>query len=320
MGFHRTESLPRESHPTAKNRVWGIFGEAPESRPKKTAAAKQPRREDRPSTTKPASGVRYYGYRYYDPVTGRWPSRDPIGEEGGTNLYGMVGNDMVNREDYLGLVAGVYDANPHGDLEGDDVRIDQLEEVRSLVFEGVWDSRDAAGEYGARAAVFLTQWGPRVAYRNYVREVEYGGRVCCHCEDWNGKMELKYTLTGPYTSLLLYAVFHGNKEPCPKGSVQVGEYHSHPNANGPSDGDYNRNRHIDRMNSLSGNEDHPCIKANPKSRNYIGERIRGDSRQGTNDRFRLITIEGWSKPADNPTYPLGEQGSVSEFPNPDAIE
>ena len=26
------------------------------------------------------SGLLYYGYRYYDPVTGRWPSRDPIGE------------------------------------------------------------------------------------------------------------------------------------------------------------------------------------------------------------------------------------------------
>ena len=24
----------------------------------------------------------YYGYRWYDPVTGRWPSRDPIGEIG----------------------------------------------------------------------------------------------------------------------------------------------------------------------------------------------------------------------------------------------
>jgi hypothetical protein len=45
----------------------------------------------------------YYGYRYYDPVTGRWPSRDPIGENGGVNLYGFVGNDGVNRWDILGL-------------------------------------------------------------------------------------------------------------------------------------------------------------------------------------------------------------------------
>ena len=76
------------------------------------------RRENRPVTTETASGVfqfstkyydeetgwYYYGYRYYDPQTGRWPSRDPINERGGINLYGFVGNDGVNRLDYLGLV------------------------------------------------------------------------------------------------------------------------------------------------------------------------------------------------------------------------
>ena len=45
----------------------------------------------------------YYGFRYYDPVTGRWPSRDPIGEYGGLNLYGMVGNNPIRWIDYLGL-------------------------------------------------------------------------------------------------------------------------------------------------------------------------------------------------------------------------
>ena len=49
------------------------------------------------------TGVIYYGYRYYDPVTGRWPNRDPIEERGGANLYGFVGNDGVNSWDYLGM-------------------------------------------------------------------------------------------------------------------------------------------------------------------------------------------------------------------------
>jgi RHS repeat-associated protein len=44
-----------------------------------------------------------YQYRYYDPVTGRWPSRDPIEEQGGINLYGFVGNDGINSWDRLGL-------------------------------------------------------------------------------------------------------------------------------------------------------------------------------------------------------------------------
>jgi hypothetical protein len=50
--------------------------------------------------------VWFYGYRYYDPVTGRWPSRDPIEEEGGINLYGFVGNDGVNKWDLLGKEFG----------------------------------------------------------------------------------------------------------------------------------------------------------------------------------------------------------------------
>jgi RHS repeat-associated protein len=46
--------------------------------------------------------LNYYGYRYLCTDTGRWLSRDPIGEEGGLNLYGMVGNDGVNYVDVLG--------------------------------------------------------------------------------------------------------------------------------------------------------------------------------------------------------------------------
>jgi hypothetical protein len=44
----------------------------------------------------------YYGYRWYDPITGRWPSRDPIEERGGVNLYGFVYNNGVNLLDFLG--------------------------------------------------------------------------------------------------------------------------------------------------------------------------------------------------------------------------
>ena len=49
------------------------------------------------------TGLVYYNYRYYDANMGRWINRDPIGEDGGDNLYGFVGNDGVNRWDYLGL-------------------------------------------------------------------------------------------------------------------------------------------------------------------------------------------------------------------------
>ena len=42
-------------------------------------------------------------YRAYDPTVERWLSRDPIGENGGINLYGYVGNNATNAIDPLGL-------------------------------------------------------------------------------------------------------------------------------------------------------------------------------------------------------------------------
>ncbi len=43
------------------------------------------------------------GLRFYDPSLQRWINQDPIGEAGGINLYGFVGNDPVNRVDPWGL-------------------------------------------------------------------------------------------------------------------------------------------------------------------------------------------------------------------------
>ena len=43
------------------------------------------------------------GFRWYDPKTSRWLSRDPIGEEGGINLYGYCYSDPINNTDPFGL-------------------------------------------------------------------------------------------------------------------------------------------------------------------------------------------------------------------------
>jgi RHS repeat-associated protein len=52
------------------------------------------------------TGYYNYGYRYYLPELGKWPSRDPIGERGGENLYAFVMNDGLNWWDNLGLKRG----------------------------------------------------------------------------------------------------------------------------------------------------------------------------------------------------------------------
>ena len=51
----------------------------------------------------PETGFYYYGYRYYSPELMRWITRDPIGEEGGVNLYAMCGNNSVAQFDVFGL-------------------------------------------------------------------------------------------------------------------------------------------------------------------------------------------------------------------------
>ena len=117
MGYFATEPCAEEVTSAAKNRVWGFFECSNRVRPENRAQTPQPCRENRTCSYETASGVfqfstkyydeetgfYYYGYRYYDPETGRWPSRDPINERGGVNLYGFVGNDGVNSWDYLGL-------------------------------------------------------------------------------------------------------------------------------------------------------------------------------------------------------------------------
>jgi RHS repeat-associated protein len=51
------------------------------------------------------TGLYYYGYRFYTPEQGRWVSRDPIEESLEYNVYGMVGNGVVDNIDRLGLIS-----------------------------------------------------------------------------------------------------------------------------------------------------------------------------------------------------------------------
>ena len=91
MAYFSTAAASERRNPTGKSRVWDFFRFSNETHPANRRQPAQPRRKIRPTAMKTVSGIPY------------WPSRDPIGEEGGVNLYGLVGNDGVKVFDYLGL-------------------------------------------------------------------------------------------------------------------------------------------------------------------------------------------------------------------------
>jgi RHS repeat-associated protein len=105
MAADAVRSVPSSDAPDEDPPIGGAAVSNPEPPPKTPSSAGSlvaSARQIRPKNRRSRPRVTYYGYRYYDPKTGKWPSRDPIEEEGGVNLYGFVGNDGVNRWDYLG--------------------------------------------------------------------------------------------------------------------------------------------------------------------------------------------------------------------------
>jgi RHS repeat-associated protein len=52
----------------------------------------------------PALALHYVNARWYDPTTGRWLSEDPIGYQGGLNLFGYVSNSSTSATDPSGLI------------------------------------------------------------------------------------------------------------------------------------------------------------------------------------------------------------------------
>ena len=75
-----------------KNRVWDFSRNGRDLSLGSRRQRREQRGKSRPTPTIFTSGIP------------QWPSRDPIGEEGGVNLYGFIGNEPVDNVDLLGLI------------------------------------------------------------------------------------------------------------------------------------------------------------------------------------------------------------------------
>ncbi|MEO7098595.1 MAG: RHS repeat-associated core domain-containing protein [Luteolibacter sp.] len=62
------------------------------------------------------TGLYYYGYRFYDPVNGRWPSRDPLAEKHGrqTDLPVLESHEMSGGEYELNIYSFLYNSPNNG--------------------------------------------------------------------------------------------------------------------------------------------------------------------------------------------------------------
>ena len=73
-----------------------------------------------------ATGLYYYGYRYYAPWLHRWLNPDPGGAIDGLNLYGFVGNDPMGHLDADGRIKRRADGSVIAEAAGSDSGLEQL--------------------------------------------------------------------------------------------------------------------------------------------------------------------------------------------------
>jgi hypothetical protein len=90
-------------------------------------------------------GMYYYKNRIYSPTLGRFLQTDPIGYEGGVNLYAYVGGDPVNNADTSGL---------RGVTDGEERMAENLGISLPFYYRIYPFSDSLMGRFGANATTF----------------------------------------------------------------------------------------------------------------------------------------------------------------------
>jgi RHS repeat-associated protein len=132
----------------------------------------------------PASGLYLATFRAYDPVAGRWLSRDPIEEAGGLNLYAYIGGNPVNWVDIFGLDTQVVIWNGVGYGESAFGHVSTNINGTNYSFgPGGWDTKyPMASDYSARQQTFRSGTGYNLAL---TPNQENGLGTCLKSKDGN---------------------------------------------------------------------------------------------------------------------------------------
>ncbi|WP_256577506.1 RHS repeat-associated core domain-containing protein [Pseudomonas sp. R37(2017)] len=103
-----------------------------------------------------ATGLYYYGFRYYMPWRQRWVNADPAGAIDGLNLYRMVRNNPVSYSDPVGLVAkGVSHTVEFHGVPRHDTNFNNIEKAKKETFYAVSLIRNPASISGAISELSL---------------------------------------------------------------------------------------------------------------------------------------------------------------------
>lgn len=95
----------------------------------------------------PETGLYYYRARHYSPQWGRFAQADPIGYQGGVNLYGYVQNDPLNFNDPEGLLAAAIAGGFMSLLQGAGSAFGSFSETATNLIPGAYYSGLAQQEF-----------------------------------------------------------------------------------------------------------------------------------------------------------------------------
>ena len=127
----------------------------------------------------------YYGYRYYNASMGRWVSRDPVEENGGANLYVLIGNQTISRLDYLGLLTATGGSPNTSIIRHNNYLTFTITCPKCSIF--VFNSVDYSGVLSGLHDIGLSDARLQLAFGTFNGQQDLGGELDEKSPNCNGK-------------------------------------------------------------------------------------------------------------------------------------